>query len=123
MKKNTITLATAKSWANKWRKEESNYNRYNDCRAFNIPKTDLQEVLKEKGVEGVRAYIGVATFTCSDTGEEIQQEKLMIVGVDKNGKDMISSKDGKNLDAEGGDIFDFTDPCPEVCDPGSPLNG
>ncbi len=47
----------------------------------------------------------------------------MVVGVDKDGKDMISSFDGKSLDEDGGEIFDFSEPCPESCDPNSPLNG
>ena len=41
-------------------------------------------VLKED-VASIRAYIGVAEFICPDTGEELYQEKLMIVGVDKDG--------------------------------------
>ena len=58
-KKNTITLQTAKKWAKNWRELESDYNKYHECRAFNIPKIDFQEVLAEEGVESVRAYLGV----------------------------------------------------------------
>ena len=47
----------------------------------------------------------------------------MFVGVDAKGKDMISSKDGETLDDDSGSIFDLTRPCPDSCDPGSPLNG
>ena len=52
----------------------------------------------------------------------------MIVGVNAQGKDMISTKKGDNnllvSDPEGGnDIYDFVKPCPTACDPGSPLNG
>ena len=47
----------------------------------------------------------------------------MIVGVDKNNKDMISSSDGLTLDDAGGDIYDFTEGCPDMCDEDSPLNG
>lgn len=49
----------------------------------------------------------------------------MIVGVDKNNRDMISTVkavDGLG-DGDENDIYDFTDPCPNVCDPDSPLNG
>jgi len=45
----------------------------------------------------------------------------MFVGVDANGKDMISSKNGKDLDEKSGGIFDATNPCPDVCDDSSPL--
>mgnify|MGYP006082909849 CR=1 FL=1 len=121
-KDKTISLKTAKKWAKEWRETESTYNKYNDCRAFNIPKSDLVNVLKEN-VASVRGYIGVAVFICPDTGEKIHQEKLMIVGVDKDGKDMISSKDGLTLDGKEEFIYDFSNPCPEKCDPSSPLNG
>ena len=112
-KKNTITLQTAKKWAKKWRKEEGTYNEHQRCRAFNIPKIDLQEVLAEEGVESIRAYLGV---------NDDNVEKLMIVGVDKNNKDMISTIKPNELGAPGDDIYDMTKPCPDICDPGSPLN-
>ena len=46
----------------------------------------------------------------------------MIVGVDAEGKDMISSKDGETLDSESDVIYDLTTPCPDKCDTESPLN-
>jgi hypothetical protein len=113
-KKNTISLKTAKKWAKKWRKQEGTYNKHHDCRAFNIPKIDLQEVLAEDGVANIRAYLGI---------DDNNEEKLMIVGVDANGKDMISKKSSGLGDEEGDDIYDFTKPCPTHCDPSSPLNG
>jgi hypothetical protein len=119
-KKNSISLKTAKEWAKRWRNKESSYNKHHDCRAFNIPLIDLQEVIKEEGVASVRAYIGVDKKTIE--GIVVFEEKLMIVGVDKNGKDMISSEDGETLDAESNDIFDFTKACPSLCDNSSPLN-
>ena len=119
-KKNTISLKIAKDWASRWRTMESSYNKYNDCRAFNIPLKDLQEAIDE-GAASVRAYIGVEEMIIEK--ESVFIEKLMIVGVDKNGKDMISSKDGLTLDGDSGEIFDFSRPCPEECDPNSPLNG
>ncbi len=112
-KKNTISLKTAKSWAKTWRNEESTYNKYHECRAFNIPKIDLQEVLAEDGVASVRAYLGV-----DPNGEE----KLMIVGVNTQGKDMITVGSNGELEDGGGDIYDFTNPCPKNCDRDSPLN-
>ncbi|MGJ8743480.1 hypothetical protein [Polaribacter sp.] len=123
-KKNTITLKTAKKWAKRWRKKESNYNSYNKLNAFNIPKIDLIEVLQEDGVASIRAYLGVEKFVNKDTGEKIYQEKLMIVGVDVHGKDMLSvDRSGKALIAgNGSEIYDFTNPCPDSCDTESPLN-
>lgn len=124
--KNTVTLATAKKWIKEWRDQESTYNKYHSLKAFNIPLIDLQQVIEEKGVTSVRAYIGVAKYENHDTKppEIMYQEKLLIVGVDKDGKDMIKAVDPNVLgDGEEDDIYDFTDPCPNLCDPDSPLNG
>jgi hypothetical protein len=127
-KRNTISLKIAKKWAKRWRKEEGTYNSHHDCRAFNIPKIDLQEVLAEDGVASVRAYLGIEVYVDPDTGENVSEEKLMIVGVNKNGKDMIKTVKGADgaliSDPDGDeDIYDFTRPCPSLCDPDSPLNG
>ena len=120
MKKNTITLGQAKRWTTRWRKMESGYNAHQECRAFNIPLADLQDVIDE-GAVTVRAYLGVKKNTVE--GETVYEEKLIIVGVDAQGKDMISSSDGETLDAGSSEIYDLTEPCPELCDPDSPLNG
>ena len=115
-KKNTISLDTAKKWTKKWRQKESKYNKYHECKAFNIPKIDLQEVLAEKGVASIRAYLGV---------DDNNVEKLMIVGVDENGKDMISTTKDSSLKSvqDDGGIYDFVKPCPVICDESSPLYG
>ena len=118
-KKNTISLKTAKKWTKRWRKMEGTYNAHRDCRAFNIPLEDLKDVIAE-GATTVRAYLGVHKHKIE--GETVFEEKLIIVGVDAEGKDMISSKDGKNLDSESDFIYDLTTPCPEKCDAESPLN-
>lgn len=117
--RNTISLEIAKDWTTRWRSMESTYNAHQDCRAFNIPLKDLQEVLKEDGVASVRGYIGVEEKLVE--GETVYEEKLIIVGVDAAGKDMISSKDGLTLDEESGELFDFVRPCPTACDIESPL--
>jgi len=122
-KKNTITLKTAMTWAKNWRNLESTYNKYNECRAFNIPKIDLQEVLAEDGVKSVRAYLGVKETVNPKTKEITYEEKLMIVGVDKNNKDMISTVNLGKLGDGDDDIYDMTQPCPDYCDPDIPLNG
>ena len=120
MKKNEITLKTAKKWAKEWRDDEASYNKYFECRAFNIPLEDLKEVIAE-GAVSVRGYLGDKKSKVE--GETVFEEKLMFVGVDKNGKDMISSKNGEDLDEDSGAIFDLTRPCPDLCDVSSPLNG
>ncbi|HKX85785.1 MAG TPA: hypothetical protein VJL37_03870 [Flavobacterium sp.] len=115
MKENTITLECAKRWAARWRKEEGTYNAHHELKAFLIPKVDLVEVLAED-IDAARAYIGI-----DDDGIE----RLMIVGTKYDAKtdtyvDMITgaNRDGVLLE---GDIYDFTKPCPNTCDPNSPL--
>lgn len=115
-----ISLKTAKKWAKEWRDDEASYNKYFECRAFTIPLIDLKEVIGE-GAVAARAYLGVEKTKVE--GETVFIEKLMFVGVDANGKDMISSSDGETLDDGPGGIYDATQPCPEVCDNSSPLNG
>ena len=120
IKKNRISLKKAQKWATEWRDDEASYNKYFECKAFTIPLEDLKEVIAE-GAVSVRGYLGVKKTKDKETGETIFEEKLMFVGVDENGKDMISSNDGETLDEESGDIFDATIPCPDMCDFSSPL--
>lgn len=114
---NAISLQTAQKWAKRWAKKEGHYNKHHELHAFLIPKVDLVEVLTE-GVDAVRAYIGV-----NDEGVE----KLMIVGTKLDPKtgvyvDLITNQGvGEKSQAAEDDIYDFTDPCPPVCDPNSPL--
>jgi len=124
---NKISLEIATDWAKRWRKKESSYNKYHKCNAFYVPSIDLLEALAEindKGeqAEGIRAYIGVEKVPVKGKLKKHKYvEKLMIVGVDKEGKDILSSSDGLTLDPSSGGIFDFSQPCPPVCDKDSPL--
>ncbi|MEW5675191.1 hypothetical protein ABGT15_02655 [Flavobacterium enshiense] len=97
---NTITLETAQAWAQKWRATPGA-----TVKAHLIPQIDITQLMNEEGVVDVRAYIGI-----DETGEN----KLMLVGVDANGNDLID-------DANGQYIYDFTRPCPDTCDVKSPL--
>ncbi len=97
---NTVSLEKAQTWVAAWG-EKSNI----DIKAFLIPEIDITQVLNEDGVENVRAYLGI---------DENGTPKMMVVGVDKNGQDMIN-------DDQGFYIYDFTRPCPQTCDFTSPL--
>lgn len=108
---NTISLPTAQTWARKWRKEEGTYNAHHELHAFLIPKEDLTELLAED-VDAVRAYIGV---------DENDVEKLMLVGTKHNAETSVYTDMLPGEEPEG-EIYDFTTPCPTVCDENSPLN-
>lgn len=100
MAQNTITLAQAQEWAANWRK-----NPDTKVIAFLIPEVDLTQVMAEKNTVNVRTYLGI------DDGNK---PKLMIVGVDSNGKDLIDEKNGQY-------IYDFSTGCQPNCDVNSPL--
>lgn len=110
-KVNVIDLPTAMSWAKKWRKVEGTYNAHHEVHAFLIPKVDLEEVLAQ-GVDAVRVYLGV---------DEENVEKLMIVGTKYDAATDIFVDMTPNAYPKG-NIYDFTMPCPPVCDPKSSLN-
>ena len=95
----TITLDEAKEWATSWRTNPPK----DLAKGHLIPGEALSELLETEGVVNVRAYMGVDT-----TGTQ----KLMFVGVNNDGKDLI---DANHL------IYDNTQPCPKNCDPTSPL--
>ncbi|RMA58844.1 hypothetical protein [Ulvibacter antarcticus] len=116
---NSISLSTAQSYVDEWRGEESTYNKYNECKGFLIPASDLQDLLDEMnsqtGNQFVRAYLGVNPTT--------QKEKLVLVATTPPSspgstvyKDMITGYNGTGL------IYDFTEPVPPGSDPLSPLN-
>ena len=134
MSKNAIPLKVAEQWTKKWRETCPN-----NCKAFLIPALNLVEVLKEMNIlqikengnytmnkvndSYVRAYMAIDTETKEGNGE-----KVLIVGT-KLGKDGVyrdmvpDRKDDYELEDGDGLVYDFSKPCPNDCDPGSPLFG
>ncbi len=102
-----IPLNDAIAYSVNWRTiAEQNLMPDNYIKAFKIPILDFKEIMHENAV-GIRAYIG-------DTINN--EKKLLIVGLDANDNDMIDYANGQF-------VFDFTTPCPNMCDQNSPLNG
>ncbi|MGK4567509.1 hypothetical protein [Flavobacterium sp. 3HN19-14] len=97
---NTIPLATAQDWAKRWRT-----NPVSSVKAFLIPEEDTVQLYNEPEVANVRAYMGV---------DPKGGAHLMLVGVNADGEDLID-------EGKGWYIYDFTKPCPNTCDPSSPL--
>lgn len=136
--KNTISLDVAQKLVKQWRKTCPN-----NCKAHLIPALDLTQVLKEMGIlvkrgndyilddsklpdNGVRAYLAIDEDLVDKPGKG---EKLVIVGttreVESGGKivhrDIINTGGATLEKAEDTGIYDFTHPCPNDCDPNSPL--
>jgi hypothetical protein len=99
MSKFTITLQEAKIWVSSWRTNPPNAL----AKGHLIPGEALKELLANERVVDVRAYMGV---------DEANTQKLLFVGVDANGNDLID---------ENNPIYDHTEPCPKKCDPSSAL--
>ena len=97
---NTISLTTAQDWAARWRATPGA-----TVKAHLIPQVDITQLMAEKDVVDVRAYIGI---------DENGENKLMLVGVDADGNDLIDDNNEQY-------IYDFTKPCPTVCCVESPL--
>ncbi|KIX22245.1 hypothetical protein SY27_06225 [Flavobacterium sp. 316] len=98
---NSIPLTTAQGWAKTW----VNSQPAGAVKAHLIPMEDFVALSKEEGVENIRAYIGI---------DENGVNKLMLVGVNAKGLDMVNEEIGER-------VYDFTAPCPTTCDPSSPL--
>jgi hypothetical protein len=98
-------------------------------RAILIPIDDLMAIVEKYTItdadgnthntlSGVRAYFAVKV-TDMDLDDDVT---ALIVAVDKNGKDIINTSKGLlGEDDEDSEIYDFTRPCPDICDPESPL--
>jgi hypothetical protein len=94
-----ITLEQAKNWIKTWR----NNLPKEPAKAHLINKQALLDVMQPVDVVSVRTYLAI-----DDEGVQ----KLVLVGVDANGKDLID---------ETHIITDRTSPCPPVCDVNNPL--
>ncbi|AWA29884.1 hypothetical protein HYN48_07225 [Flavobacterium magnum] len=97
---NVIPLETAQEWAHAWVTSG-----ISPVKAYLIPEADITQLMEEADVQDVRAYMGIDANGVS---------KMMLVGVDKNGKDLIDYSKGLY-------VYDFTMPCPNTCDVASPL--
>ncbi|WP_034062639.1 hypothetical protein [Lacinutrix jangbogonensis] len=140
-----IDINDAIAYATKWQNENPKH-----AKAHLIPNEDLIACLEEMGVlvsdgegkytlnvaagAGVRAYMGINR----PEGEapSPQTEKLLLVGtkLDCEGipRDLVQGEkpsgcEDKAVDnavkaLAGSGVYDFTKPCPNLCDINSPLN-
>lgn len=99
---------------------QGSYARYKPKALF-IPYEDLKELIEHhekhhKHVGGVRIYFGLVPSPLTIDPTPVSFDlRGSIVAVGKDGKDIIAAPGDEN--AEGiGEIYDFTAPCPDVCD-------
>ena len=108
----SIPLSTAKDWTKNWRDvmDDGNWLSSHMKKAFLIPMETITN-LQNKVAKNIRVYFGVDKEE-SDPGKQL---KLVIVGVDADGKDMLDESQGEKT-------YDFARPCPPLCDDDSDLN-
>jgi len=99
-------------------------------RAILIPIHDLLAIIQKyttvddegnvrSSLKGVRTYFAIKA-TDQDLPDEVT---ALVVAVDLKGNDLINTGNGVGAggDEEESEIYDFTKPCPDVCDKESPL--
>ncbi|PPK94750.1 MULTISPECIES: hypothetical protein [Nonlabens] len=81
MAENVVPLSDAQKWVANWRSSE-NKILGNTIKAYEAPGVDFAETLAESGAVNTRLYLAI---------DGKGTLKTLIVGVDKNGKDMIDA--------------------------------
>lgn len=112
--KDTIPVSTAIDITTSWRNYISTIDpATNYIRAFNIPMTDIAELATYHNCASVRAYLAMSK------PNDISSLKIVLVPVDVNGKDITSISIPAAVNQST--VYDFTTPCPQICDINSPL--
>lgn len=101
---NAISLEQALEWTESWRSLEDKSQYTDELNGWFVPGIDFTQALAQPGAQDIRIYIGL----------DNNEAKLIVVGVDGDGKDMIDASQGFN-------IYDFSEPIPPNGDPTSPL--
>jgi len=147
IKTKSIPVLEAQTYVKKWQSENSETNKkggLKHAKAFLIPAGDLIDCLLEMEIikdlscintslvdsAGIRAYMGIDRLP-SDDIPSAETEKLVLVATTKEDdgtktihRDIIEGYVLKNPPPHkliGTGVFDFTEPCPTVCDPNSPF--
>lgn len=143
---NVIKIEQATEWTALWQRLFPNH-----CKAFLVPVQDLLGTLAEMGIvnidekgnitgcyddsenDMIRSYLAIDPSVVEQPGNG---EKLLLVGTtnthkkDSNGntiyRDIVQGEKlgspSANVTLNGSGVYDFTFPCPNQCDPNSPLD-
>jgi hypothetical protein len=90
-----ITLQDGIDYTTEWRTEHPTL-----VKGFKIDKAEVDEIFANEDAVAMRTYLGL---------DSEGDPKLVIVGVDAEGKDITST------------VYDLAEPCPSVCDETSVL--
>lgn len=95
-----ISLELAKTWTANYRSKNPDQLKGHYF-GFEI----IQRLLNETNCSGIRIYYGI---------DETGQQKLLLVGVDADGNDLLPSLE-QELDNGGNIVVDYSYPCPDYC--------
>jgi len=124
----TVRLPEAQIRIERFRKQlKGSMPESNIPRAILIPIEDLMAIVDKyqtvdangditNTLQGIRAYFAVKITDMAKPDDVT----ALIVAVDKEGNDIITTSEALEA-TEGSEIYDFTKPCPDQCDPTSPL--
>lgn len=111
-----ISLNTGISWTSQYRSAHTG-----GTKAFLVSVQALNSLLAEMGNPTdpnvcIRIYKGLDPST--------NEEKLILVGTEKDRTGIYEDllPDSGDTTDSAHNLYDFTKPCPPVCDPNSPLN-
>jgi hypothetical protein len=104
-----LDIVTARSWVANF-KGVSAKSESEEIRAHYFGREIIETLLNESDCAGIRIYYAL---------DENGQKKLLIVGVDSTGEDLLPAEGGKTEDDDENIIADFSFPCPNTC----PNNG
>jgi hypothetical protein len=97
-----LDLTTAKRWAANFRGTAKNPD---EILSHYFGHEIIQQILGKSGCVGMRIY-----YALDDNGEK----KLLLVGVDANGKDLLPNPNAKSAEDDG-TVGDYSWPCPDYC--------
>jgi hypothetical protein len=125
-----IPLEQAQLFVGKWKETKAKINKKEPVSEIKIKGflitqdvvNALTEAVNKVNGQGIRAYLGIEEFKELDEfGMPKQEFKLLMVGVDSNGKDMVAKEESAEAVGNSG-VYNYTIPCPSDCDQESPLN-
>lgn len=102
-----LDIATARNWTSNFRNTNESPN---EILAHYFGAEIIQKILGQSGCVGIRIYYAL---------DEAGEKKLLLVGVDANGENLLPLEGGRTSD-EGDVVADYSWPCPDYC-PGNGL--
>jgi hypothetical protein len=104
-----LDKSIAKAWVTNFKSASAKTGSAEEIRSHYFGRDIIETLLNESGAVGIRIY-----YALDSNGEK----KLLLVGVDASGEDLLPLEGGKSNDG-GNIIADFSFPCPNTC----PENG